>query len=120
MKQWRTMLAGATLALLLAPPAAVAQRSDTLVVDGKDWVSATQVERRAFLVGAANMIIAENAYAKKRNVAPAPVSDRLTKATDKMRIADIEARITRWYEANPGKLATPVMGVVWQDIVGKP
>jgi|APLow6443716910_1056828.scaffolds.fasta_scaffold252672_2 hypothetical protein len=120
MKQWRTMLAGAALALLLAPPAAVAQRSDTLVVDGKDWVSATQVERRAFLVGAANMIIAENAYAKKRNVAPAPVSDRLTKATDKMRIADIEARITRWYEANPGKLATPVMGVVWQDIVGKP
>jgi hypothetical protein len=48
------------------------------------------------------------------------VSDRLTKATDKMRIADIEARITRWYESNPGKLATPVMGVVWQDIVGKP
>ena len=87
------------------------------MVDGNDWTSATPVERRAFLIGAANVIIAENAYAKKRNVAPAPVSDRLTKATDKMKLADIEARITRWYEANSSKLATPVMAVVWQDIV---
>jgi hypothetical protein len=120
MNNWKAMVAGAAFAALLVPPAAVAQRSDTLVVDGKDWMSATQVERRAFLVGAANLVIAENAYAKRRNVAPAPVSDRLTKATQNLKIADIEARITRWYEANPGKLATPVMGVVWQDIVGKP
>ena len=32
-------------------------------------------------------------------------------------IGDIEARITRWYETNPGKGSTPVMAVVWQDIV---
>ena len=120
MKQWKQILAGAALAALLVPATALAQKANTLVVDGSDWMSATQVERRAFLVGAANVIIAENAYAKKRNTAPAPVSDRLTKATDKMKLADIEARITRWYEANPGRLAMPVMGVVWQDIVKKP
>jgi hypothetical protein len=120
MNKWKQMLAGVALAAMLAPAAALAQKASTLVVDGNDWMSATQVERRAFLVGAANVVIAENAYAKKRNVAPAPVSDRLTKATDKLRLADIEARITRWYEGNPGKLATPVMGVVWQDIVKQP
>jgi hypothetical protein len=45
------------------------------------------------------------------------VGDRITKAADTMKIGDIEARITRWYEANPAKRSTPVMGVVWQDIV---
>jgi len=120
MKNWKAMLAGAAFAVLLVPGAAFAQKTNTLVVDGGDWMSATQGERRAFLVGAANMIVAEGAYAKKRNAAPAPVGERLTKATEKMKLGDIEARITRWYEANPSKLATPVMAVVWQDIVKKP
>lgn len=95
---------------------AMAQKTSSLVVDGNDWLSATLNERRAFLVGAANMIIAEAAYAKRRSVQPPPVGERITKAADSMKIGDIEARVTRWYEANPGKLATPVMGVVWQDI----
>jgi hypothetical protein len=120
MRQWKQLLAGAAMAVLLVPGAALAQKASTLVVDGDDWMSATADERRAFLVGAANLIIAENAYAKRRNVAPAPVSDSLTKATQNLKISDIEARITRWYEANPGRRATPVMGVVWQDLVKKP
>jgi hypothetical protein len=32
-------------------------------------------------------------------------------------LADIEGRITRWYEANPSRMSTPVMGVVWREIV---
>jgi hypothetical protein len=120
MKHWKEVLAGAALAALLIPGVALAQKTNTLVVDGDDWMSASSSERRAFLVGAANVVIAENAYAKRRNVAPAPVSDRLTSATRNLKIADIEARITRWYEANPGKRSTPVMGVVWQDLVKKP
>jgi hypothetical protein len=120
MNRWKQVLAGAALAVLLVPGVVLAQKANTLVVDGSDWASATQVERRAFLIGAANMIMAENAYAKKRNAAPAPVGERMTKATEKMKLGDIEARITRWYEANPSKLATPVMAVVWQDIVKKP
>lgn len=120
MTQWKQILAGVALVALLAPPAALAQKTNTLVIDGNDWVSASPDERRAFLVGAANIIIAEGAYAKRRNLAPAPVSERITRATQNMKIADIEARITRWYAANPGKLATPVLGVVWQDIVKQP
>ncbi len=103
--------------LMIATTSTFAQKKDALVVDGTDWMSASVTERRAFLIGAANMIIAENAYAKRRNVAAPPVGERITKAADSMKIGEIEARITRWYEANAGKLSTPVMGVVWQDIV---
>ena len=80
-------------------------------------MSASASERRAFLVGASNINVAENAYAKRRNIAPAPVSAQITKAVDKLTLADIEGRITRWYEANPGRMSTPVMGVVWREIV---
>lgn len=103
--------------LMMAASSALAQKANSLVVDGTDWMSASVTERRAFLIGAANMIIAEGAYAKRRNVAVPPVGARITKAADTMKIGDVESRITRWYEANPAKLATPVMGVVWQDIV---
>jgi len=47
------------------------------------------------------------------------VSDRIVKAVANLKLADIEARITRWYETNPTKRSMPVMGVIWQDIVGQ-
>jgi hypothetical protein len=117
MKTWKQTLAATAFVALVLPGAAFAQKANTLVVDGNDWIGASAIERRAFLVGAANVIIAEGSYAKRRNVATAPVSEGITRATQNMKLADIEARITRWYEANPGRLGTPVMGVVWQDIV---
>jgi hypothetical protein len=98
-------------------PASAQSKNDELVVNGNDWMSSSVAERKAFLVGVANMIMAEGAYAKKNNQATPPVSAQIINATQTAKIGDIEARITRWYEANPSKVATPVMAVVWQDIV---
>ena len=105
----------ACLAVSITP--ALAQRAGTLVVNGDDWLSATVIERRAFLVGAANMIIAEEAYAKRRSLAPAPVGAQVTKGVGKLSMPEIEARITRFYEGSPGRRSTPVMGVLWQEFV---
>jgi hypothetical protein len=119
MKNWKTWMGVALVALATTP--AFAQKANSIVVDGSDWMSATPVERRAFLVGAANLIVAEEAYAKRRSTPPAPVSSQLAKAADKLTIAEIEARITRWYEANPTRMATPALGVAWRTIVkGQP
>ena len=115
--RWKRLLVTACLVVAASP--VCAQKSSALVVDGNDWMTASVNERRAFLVGAANMIIAEGAYAKRRNLPAAPVGERITKAADAMKIGEIEARITRWYEGNPAKLSTPVIGVVWQDIVNR-
>lgn len=80
-------------------------------------MASSSAERKAFLAGVANMIMAEGAYARKNGQATPPVSARITTATQTMRLGEIEARITRWYEANPGKGSMPVMAVVWQDKV---
>jgi len=116
MHSWKKWLVIACMACVAAP--ALAQsKNDGLVVTGNDWMSSSAAERKAFLVGVANMIMVEGAYAKKNNQATPPVSAQIINATQAVKLGDIEARITRWYEANPSKVATPVMAVVWQDIV---
>ena len=64
------------------------------------------------------MIIAEGAYAKRHDTTMPPVSDRIVKAVKDMKLADIESRITKWYDAHPDQRSMPVMGVLWKDIVG--
>lgn len=112
-KQWLAIACVATVAM----PALAQSKNDELVVTGNDWMNSSVAERKAFLAGVANMIMAEGAYAKRNNQATPPVSAQIINATQTAKIGDIEARITRWYERNPGKASTPVMVVVWQDIV---
>lgn len=90
-----------------------------IVVDGTGWMRATADERRAFLVGVANMIVAENAYAKRRNIDPPGAGTRITQTMGSMNLWQVSERITAWYGANPDKLSTPVMGVIWRDLVEK-
>lgn len=95
------------------------EQAPRIVVDGSDWMESTSIQRQAFLVGVANMIVAEVAYAKRHGKEMPPVSDRVTRAVSDMKLAEIEERITRWYQTNPDRTAMPVMGVVWKDIVGR-
>ena len=95
------------------PPAGQA----SILVDGTDWMDASSQERRAFLMGVGNMIVAETAYAKHQQLATPPASDRIVAAVKEMKLGEIEDRITGWYEANPSKRSFPVMGVIWQHIV---
>ena len=104
---------GATAQSGLAAPSAI----PSIVVDGSDWMGASSGERRSFLVGVANMMVAETAYAKHHGLATPPASDRIVAAVQHMKLAEIENRITSWYEANPSKQSFPVMGVVWQHLV---
>ena len=53
----------ALVAQSIAPVLAFAQ--DVVVVDGEMWLHSTPENRKAFLVGAANMIALEKAYATK-------------------------------------------------------
>ncbi|MDX1579818.1 MAG: hypothetical protein R3266_15135 [Gemmatimonadota bacterium] len=122
---WRgvaSCLAMAALVLGTYGPAAAAGAQDAaprIVVDGTDWMESTSIQRQAFLVGVANMIVAEGAWARRHGGEMPPVSERVTRAVSDMKLHEIEERISRWYEANPDRLSMPVMGVVWKDIVGR-
>jgi hypothetical protein len=105
----------ALLAQSIAPIPAFAQ--DVVVVDGEMWLRSTPELRKAFLVGAANMIALEKAYAMKTGTAQPPVGVLAAKAADGMTLEQVIDRITRWYEANPARHDVPVMGVLWIDLI---
>jgi len=117
MKRWHRRSAAAAMALTLLVAATVASAQGAPIVDGNLWARSTLEERRAFLIGAANMISLELAYAKKRQTPPSPASDKAAKAMNALTLDEIAARISRWYAANPARRDTPVMGVLWTDIV---
>jgi hypothetical protein len=100
--------------LVVSGPASAQQR---VVVDGDKWLSATPEARRVFLAGAANKIALESAYSKRDGTPQAAAGAMAAKAVEGMTLDQISERITRWYEANPGRRNVPVMGVIWFDIV---
>ena len=95
-----------------------AAKGSSIVVDGNHWMNASAGEQRAFLIGIANMIISEIAYADHHSLKTPPVSDQIEKAVADLKLPDIEMRITRWYETHPQETSTPVMVVIWKEIVG--
>jgi hypothetical protein len=87
------------------------------VIDGDLWMSSSLEVRKAFLVGVSNMITLESAYSKKKGT-PAPVAGALmTTALDGLTLDEISSRVSKWYEANPGRRNMPVAGVIWVDMV---
>jgi hypothetical protein len=108
----------ATLGLVacLAVPAA-AQDVAQVVADGGRWLQSPPEERKAFIIGAANMMALESAYAKKHGT-PSPLAGtRAGAALEHMTLDQISDRVTRWYAANPDRRAMPVIGVIWMEIV---
>ena len=111
---WKQLIVVACLGVAAG---AQAQEKSSIVVDGTQWMNASSSERRAFLVGVGNMIAAETASAKKTGRETPPAAALMTKSLHDLKLPDIEARITRWYESNPDRRSMPVLGVVWQDMV---
>jgi hypothetical protein len=105
-------------ALIIAAPA-VAQTSapQQRFANGKDWNSASVEERRAFLFGIANAIsvgvgwderhvpAGQTTFARRAGAGLAGVS-----------LGEAMRRIDAWYAANPGKMDTPVVAVMWLEI----
>ena len=120
MFECKRAVTGAALAVALAacglvPPAAA---DDLVQVNGTHWSDASTVEKRAYLIGMANMIEAERAYRRETAPdAPASLSDRTAQGIDDVSIDAVRERIDAWYEANPSRLETPVLGVIWIDLV---
>ena len=85
--------------------------------DGNDWSKASLDEKRAFLFGIANAISVALGW-DERHV-PASQTTFSRRARDGLgetSLGEGVNRIDAWYAANPGRLETPVVAVMWLDI----
>lgn len=111
-----------TAVILAAPVAAQTSAAQTSApqqrfANGKDWTSASVDERRAFLFGIANAIsvgvgwderhvpAGQTTFARRAGAGLAGVS-----------LGEAMSRIDAWYAANPGKIDTPVVAVMWLEV----
>jgi hypothetical protein len=110
--------AAVCLAASLAVPAAAQEPAPTQVIaDGTLWMQSTPDVRKAFIIGAGNMMALEATYSKKRGTPPPLAGTRAASAMEHMTLDEVSDRITRWYDANPGRRTMPVIGVIWMDLV---
>lgn len=109
----------ATLCLVagLAVPAAAQDDAPRVVADGTRWLQSSPEERKAFIIGASNMMALESAYAKKKGTQAPLAGTKAANALEHMTLDQMTDRITRWYEANPSRRTTPVIAVIWMDMV---
>ena len=105
-----TCLAAVLVSPVWAQPAPV-------VIDGNLWLNSPAEVRKAFVIGAGNMLMLETAYAKKKGTAPPAAAAMAASALDGLTLDQVTDRISRWYEANPSRRDMPVIGVMWVDMI---
>lgn len=114
-----TIVGAATGAGMLNPvPATTPVAAQGVPIpDCNTWRSSSDKEQTAFVVGVANTFALDLAYVTKTRRPDLVPGDRAAKALANVSIADVKARITAWCDANPSKLNTPIIAIIWTEMV---
>jgi hypothetical protein len=102
-----------------APAAASAQAAmpQQRFANGQDWTSASKEERQAFVYGIANAVSVGIGWDERHvPAAQTTFARRAAAGLSGVSLGETVRRIDAWYAANPGKLDTPVVAVMWLDI----
>jgi len=114
-KAWAMAVVAA--AFLAVSSASAAE--DVPFVDGTMWKKSAPILKRTYLVGFSNLMSAEYAYQKEFGPPPdrQTAIQRLYEEIDDVTLDGAVAKIDAWYAANPDKMDTKVIEVIWLDMV---
>ena len=114
--QWRTLLLAACTTLALA--AGGARGQEIPLVTGEHWVKSSDEQKKAYLIGIANVAQVESAYHAGNPPSDAQsVVPRLVKGLKGQTLDGVREALNRWYAANPDKLQRPVVETLWFELV---
>lgn len=123
MKTFFRIAAFAALTVFVAAPVAAQTQSSPAAApqqrfaNGNDWNSASVDERRAFLFGIANAISVGIGWDERHvPTGQTTFARRAGAGLSGVSLGETMRRIDAWYAANPGKMETPVVAVMWLDI----
>ena len=87
-------------------------------VTGVHWTKSTEDQKKAYLIGIANIAQIEMAYA-----GATPPSDdqsilpRMARGLKGQTLDSVREGLNKWYAANPGRLDRPVIETIWYEMV---
>lgn len=110
-------------AMLLAIAASAAfsggARADEIAqVTGVHWTKSSEDQKKAYLIGIANIAQIEIAYegtnqpSDEQSIIP-----RLARGLKGQTLDSVREALNRWYAANPARLDRPVIETIWYELV---
>lgn len=86
------------------------------MVTGEHWLQASAAEQRAYVMGILNVAMVEYQLSGDKPKHRTTVT-KLVKGLDGMTVAQIVDTIDAYYKANPDQQQTPVVEVIWFQMV---
>ena len=112
---------GATLlgaSMMLAVVSGSARAQEIPVVTGDHWAQSTEQMKKAYLLGIANTVQVETAYAGANPPSDAQsLVPRVARGMKGETLDSVRQGLDKWYAANPGKLSRPVIETIWFEMV---
>lgn len=100
-----------------SPPSPATAVKAQHYANGNDWQRATPQMRHAFLFGVANLLSVAVDWDDRHVPAGQQTFSRRARAgLADTSLGEVSDRIDRWYGANPDKLDTPVIVVMWNEV----
>jgi len=88
------------------------------LITGEHWTKSSDEQKKAYLIGIANIVQVELAYG-----ATTPPSDaqsivpRMAKGLKGHSLDSVREGLNKWYAANPQRLQRPVVETIWFEMV---
>ena len=104
--------------MALGPVSGAARAAEIPLVTGEHWTQSNEQQKRAYLIGIANVVQVEAAYGRA-----SPASDsqsvvpRLSKGLDGQTLDSVREALDKWYAANPSRQQRPVIETLWFELV---
>ncbi|CAB3799675.1 hypothetical protein LMG28614_05023 [Paraburkholderia ultramafica] len=113
--QWRTLLS--LTFLTFAMMGNVARAESIPIVTGEQWTTSSDEAKKAYLVGVANMLEIERAYAGNTSASSKDIAPRFAKGMQGQTLDSVRQGLDSWYAANPTKIQHPVIETLWFEMV---
>jgi hypothetical protein len=95
----------------------VARAESIPIVTGEQWTTSSAEAKKAYLVGVANVLEIERAYAGNMSASSNDIAPRFAKGMQGQTLDSVQKGLDNWYAANPTKIQHPVIETLWFEMV---
>ena len=114
--QWRTLMLAACMTLVAV--SATVRADEIPLITGEHWTKSTDQVKKAYLVGIANVLQVETAYAGTSPPSDAQsIVPRFVRGLKGQTLDTVREGLDKWYAANPDKIQRPIIETVWFEMV---
>ena len=115
--QWQSFIFVACM-IMLAMMSGSVRADEVPLITGEHWTKSSEQLKKAYLVGIANVVQVETAYAGSNPPAEAQsVVPRLAKGLKGHTLDSVRDALDAWYAAHPDRLQRPVIETIWFELV---